>query len=50
MEPAPVQHLCREFMIKTRRRKGLAEDVSAVKFFDPDMLLELKKQEEDMEL
>lgn len=46
MEPAPIQHLAREFMIKTRRRKGLAEDVSVVKFFDTEMLNELKQQEE----
>lgn len=34
LEPAPVMHLAREFMVKTRRRKGLSDDVSIVHFFD----------------
>jgi len=37
LEPQPTPHLAREFMVKTRRRKGLAEDVSVAKFFDADM-------------
>uniref|UniRef100_A0A0N4ZUV3 Tr-type G domain-containing protein n=1 Tax=Parastrongyloides trichosuri TaxID=131310 RepID=A0A0N4ZUV3_PARTI len=41
LEPLPAPYLAREFMIKTRRRKGLSEDVSVVKFFDDPMLLEL---------
>lgn len=45
LEPQPAPHLSREFMIKTRRRKGLSEDVSINKFFDDPMLLELAKQE-----
>jgi len=45
LEPAPVQDLAREFMVKTRRRKGMSEDVSIGKFFDDPMLLELAKQE-----
>ena len=45
LEPQPAPHLAREFMIKTRRRKGLSEDVSINKFFDDPMLLELAKQE-----
>ena len=40
----PPTHLAREFMIKTRRRKGLNEDVSVNKFFDDPMLLELARQ------
>jgi hypothetical protein len=28
LEPQPTPHLAREFMVKTRRRKGLSEDVS----------------------
>jgi U5 small nuclear ribonucleoprotein component len=32
LEPSPPQHLARDFMIKTRRRKGLSEDVSVNKF------------------
>ena len=45
LEPAPAQHLARDFMIKTRRRKGLSEDVSVNKFFDDPMLLEMAKQD-----
>ncbi|XP_015782697.1 116 kDa U5 small nuclear ribonucleoprotein component-like [Tetranychus urticae] len=43
LEPQPAPHLAREFMIKTRRRKGLSEDVTINKFFDDPMLLELAK-------
>lgn len=43
--PQPGAHLAREFMIKTRRRKGLSEDVSINKFFDDPMLLELARQD-----
>eukprot|EP00962_Isochrysis_galbana_P019878 scaffold5793_cov105-Isochrysis_galbana.AAC.5 len=45
LEPQPTPHLAREFMVKTRRRKGLSEDVSINKFFDDPMLLELAKQD-----
>lgn len=45
LEPQPNTHLAREFMIKTRRRKGLSEDVSINKFFDDPMLLELARQD-----
>ena len=34
LEPAPTPHLAREFMVKTRRRKGLSDNVSIFKFFD----------------
>jgi len=44
LEPQPAQHLAREFMVKTRRRKGLSEDVSINKFFDDPMLLEYARQ------
>ncbi len=43
LEPSPPPHLARDFMVKTRRRKGLSEDVSISKFFDDPMLLELAK-------
>ncbi|KAI8619018.1 P-loop containing nucleoside triphosphate hydrolase protein [Chytriomyces sp. MP71] len=45
LEPSPAQHLARDFMIKTRRRKGLSEDVAVTKFFDDPMLIELAKLE-----
>jgi len=43
LEPSPPPALAREFMIKTRRRKGLAEEVSVQKFFDEHMIMELSK-------
>lgn len=45
LEPSPPQFLARDFMLKTRRRKGLSEDVTITKFFDDPMLVELAKQE-----
>jgi U5 small nuclear ribonucleoprotein component len=45
LEASPAQHLARDFMLKTRRRKGLSEDVSIGKFFDDPMLFELAKQD-----
>ena len=45
LEPQPAAHLAREFLVKTRRRKGLSEDVSISKFFDDPMLLELARQD-----
>lgn len=47
LEPCMANQLAREFMVKTRRRKGLSEDVSVSKFFDDPMLLELAKQDAD---
>ena len=48
LEPSPPPHLARDFMVKTRRRKGLSEDVSINKFFDEAMLLELARQEAEL--
>ncbi|KAL2735742.1 116 kDa U5 small nuclear ribonucleoprotein component [Vespula squamosa] len=45
LEPQTATHLVIEFMLKTRRRKGLSEDVSIDKFFDDPMLLELARQD-----
>jgi U5 small nuclear ribonucleoprotein component len=49
LEPAPFPHLAREFMVKTRRRKGMAEDVTIQKFFDEPMLQELARQDADLQ-
>ncbi|CAM9258148.1 unnamed protein product [Phaeothamnion confervicola] len=39
LEPSPPPHLAREFMVKTRRRKGLSEDVAINRYFDdPDLI------------
>lgn len=48
LEPAPIDALAREFLIKTRRRKGLSEDVSINKFFDDPMLMELAKADAEL--
>ncbi|KAJ3639023.1 hypothetical protein Zmor_022088 [Zophobas morio] len=45
LEPQPPLALARDFVLKTRRRKGLSEDVFISKFFDDPMLLELAKQD-----
>lgn len=50
LEPLSGYSLARDFMLKTRRRKGLSEDVSLKKFFDEAMLLELAKQENELGL
>lgn len=39
LEPSPPPFLAREAMIKTRRRKGLLEEITINKFFDDPMLL-----------
>jgi len=46
LEPSPPPHLAREFMVKTRRRKGLSEDVTVSKFFDEELMLFLAKEEQ----
>jgi len=45
LEPQPPHALAREFTVKTRRRKGLAEEVTVQRFFDEEMLLELARHE-----
>jgi len=49
LEPSPVPHLAREFMIKTRRRKGLLEDVTITKFFDNQTMLEMAKMDPSLQ-
>mmetsp|Transcript_31387 Transcript_31387/g.102363 ORF Transcript_31387/g.102363 Transcript_31387/m.102363 type:complete len:994 (+) Transcript_31387:69-3050(+) len=45
LEPAPAQHLAREFTVKTRRRKGMSEQVSLTRFFDENMLAVFEQEE-----
>ncbi|KAI8093304.1 P-loop containing nucleoside triphosphate hydrolase protein [Halteromyces radiatus] len=45
LETSSGQHLARDFMVKTRRRKGLSEDVSINKYFDDPMLLALAQSD-----
>ncbi|KAI8110430.1 hypothetical protein M9435_002105 [Picochlorum sp. BPE23] len=48
LEPAPMQSLARDFMVKTRRRKGMTDDVSVTKYFDDPMLLDMIQSEDDI--
>ncbi|KAJ2160762.1 hypothetical protein GGF46_002008 [Coemansia sp. RSA 552] len=41
LEPSSGQQLARDFMLKTRRRKGLGDEVSIDKFIDDPMLREV---------
>lgn len=41
LEPAPAQHLARDFMLKTRRRKGLNDQVNVSKFLEAEMVVAL---------
>ncbi|KAI1761814.1 P-loop containing nucleoside triphosphate hydrolase protein [Hypoxylon sp. FL1150] len=36
LQPADAQATARDFVLKTRRRKGLSEDVSVAKFLEPE--------------
>ncbi|KAN0040587.1 hypothetical protein ACTA71_008924 [Dictyostelium dimigraforme] len=45
LEPSPKLHLARELLIKTRKRKGLSEDVNFSKHFDEQLLLSLSQNE-----
>jgi len=49
LQISPTPHLAREFMLKTRRRKGLPEDVNASRYFDEDMLQELARSTQQEE-
>ncbi|THC93123.1 hypothetical protein EYZ11_007403 [Aspergillus tanneri] len=43
LEMAPAMATARDFVLKTRRRKGLAEDVTVSKFLEPDLWKGLKE-------
>jgi U5 small nuclear ribonucleoprotein component len=49
LEPQPTSALAREFMVKTRRRKGLSEDVTVQRFFDEALLVELARHQATVE-
>lgn len=48
LEPAGRKELARECMVKTRRRKGLGDEVSLSKYFDDPLLAELVKDDEEL--
>ncbi|KAI9886198.1 MAG: Cyclin-dependent kinases regulatory subunit (Cell division control protein cks1) [Watsoniomyces obsoletus] len=41
LEPAPTLATARDFVLKTRRRKGLSEDVTIAKFLEPELYKDL---------
>lgn len=41
LQPASAQATARDFVLKTRRRKGLSEDVTVAKFLEPEFYSEL---------
>jgi U5 small nuclear ribonucleoprotein component len=47
LERVEGERLAREFLIKTRRRKGLVEDVQVTKYLDDDMLIEIAKMSQN---
>lgn len=49
LEPAPMQALARDFMVKTRRRKGMTDDVSINKYFEDALLLQLAQQDAELQ-
>mmetsp|Transcript_12773 Transcript_12773/g.25913 ORF Transcript_12773/g.25913 Transcript_12773/m.25913 type:complete len:141 (-) Transcript_12773:1016-1438(-) len=45
LEPAPNNALARECMVKTRRRKGMSEDIFIGRYFDDPILLQLARRD-----
>jgi len=41
LEPSAPNQLAREVVVKTRRRKGLNEDVSIIKYFDDPAIINI---------
>lgn len=50
LEPAPAPHLARDFVLKTRRRKGLGDDISVAKYLEADMVMALSASGDQMDL
>jgi 116 kDa U5 small nuclear ribonucleoprotein component len=48
LEPAGRRELARECMVKTRRRKGMADDVSVVQYFDDPILVEALQSDPEL--
>jgi 116 kDa U5 small nuclear ribonucleoprotein component len=49
LEPSPTAHLGRELLVKTRRRKGLSEDVLISQYLDEGMKARLFNDVSDMQ-
>lgn len=48
LEPAGRRELARECMVKTRRRKGMPDDVTITKYFDDPLLVELAQDDDEL--
>ena len=48
LEPSTAPQLARDFMLKTRRRKGLTEDITITKYFDDPVLYQMAKEDQDL--
>lgn len=48
LEPSGRKELARECMLKTRRRKGMGDEVSLTKYFDDPLLAELAQDNEEL--
>lgn len=48
LEPAGRRELARECMLKTRRRKGMTDEVCITKYFDDPLLVELAADNEEL--
>ncbi|EGW33048.1 ATP dependent RNA helicase and U5 mRNA splicing factor [Spathaspora passalidarum NRRL Y-27907] len=44
LKPVPHESLARDFVLKTRRRKGLSGEPSLQKYIDPDLYIKLKEK------
>ncbi|GAA5856097.1 hypothetical protein JCM8547_002978 [Rhodosporidiobolus lusitaniae] len=45
LEPAPAQALARDFVLKTRRRKGLNDQINVAKFLETEMVVAISASE-----
>ncbi|GAA96852.1 uncharacterized protein L969DRAFT_87919 [Mixia osmundae IAM 14324] len=50
LEPSPAPHLARDFCLKTRRRKGLGDDIGVSKYLEADMIQAISASNEAMDL
>lgn len=49
LEPAGRRELARECMVKTRRRKGMGDEVLLTKYFDDPLLAEIAAENEELQ-
>lgn len=48
LEPSPAPHLARDFVLKTRRRKGLPDDMSLGKYLEADAVVAMASSDLDL--